>query len=252
MESWVQDYWVEIAAVLSSAALLGILKRIGFTPVVKLWSLAGRCIGWVWGWASSAVFKLAPIRKNRSLLIHKTKMDWLHEQIRRHEALIHENRYLALENRRDSYVRVCRELTSDIHVDSEHEPKLIVWIRDQDEPEYVWLMPSGEKGNNRWATHPDLSRRLSELFEAGSDSVWLSVVLPSQVAGLEIKPRHVSYVPYADNTHRAILTLDQGSLYSVVDEMNATIHLLGGIGWPAAALAKKDRLIPSADFFPDD
>ena len=249
MESWIEHYGLGIAVALSAPAILGILRWIGFKPVVKLFGRAGALAGWVRG---QAVRLLILKRSGRKETPSEIKERWIQDQIRRHERLIHENRYLALQNRRDAYVRVCRQLAPDIHVDSDHEPKLLVWIRDGNEPEYVWLTPSGEIENNRWATHPDLSRRLSELFEGGSGSVWLSVVLPyGRVAGLEIKTRHVSYVPYADNTHRAILTLEPFSgLYSVVDEMKAIILLLGTIGWPAAALAKKNSLIPSEEFLP--
>lgn len=239
--SWIEQFVVGVAVFVSATALLAILRWIGFKPVVKLFSLARRCIGWTWSRLSSVVWRLVPTGKEDSLLARQMRMNWLQDQIRNHEVLIHENRWLTLELRRDTYVRTCRELAPNIHVDEDREPKVLVWIRDSNKPEYSWLTPSDEK--NKWATHPDLSRRLSDLFEEGSD-VSLRVVLPNGLADLEIKPQHVSYVPYADNTHRAILTLEPSpGLYSVVDEMNATILLLGRMGWPAAALAKESRLI---------
>lgn len=176
----------------------------------------------------------------------------LREQVSQQEAFGQDSRWLELQNRRDAYVRVCRELAPRIRVDNDQEPKLLVrlltGVSDDAEREYFWLVPSGPVGKNKWVVHPQLSKRLSELYDEGKKSASLGVMLSDgRESILELRRGQVTFAHGADNNLRAFLDLtrDSSSLLSVADELTAMASILERVGSPASSFARQSRLIPT-------
>ena len=152
------------------------------------------------------------------------------------------SRWLELEGRRDTYVRICRKLAPNIEVHG-REPKVLARMADQDGP-YSYLMPYGD-GHDEWLAESALSDTISAAIRDGAAKLLL-VKLDGSHLPMDIRASQVKFIQmHPGEAQRAIIRLESsapGQLL-VMDHLLA-IKVILAVGHVGAILAKEGTLDP--------
>ena len=209
------------------------------------------------------------IRRGVNVLPHRQKrqlrqdVDALQEEMKslrqRNDALegdCRETRWLALETRRDIYVRICRGLAPDVRVASGYEPKVLVALRnhvadltDGAEGSYFSLVPSeGDPASNRWVADGRLSKYIVALLgsEENADThLRLGVIgLDGNPRTIQIRWDSIQHVRGAGDIGRAILTIEPQGSMGAFEMLNAIVASMT-INDVGAILVRHGRLVPA-------